>query len=94
MPRTLGDSFVHVDQIDLAVEVDQPPHEHPVAVIGDVERQIGAHVAELVPDGATLQLGIGAIPAAVGARSATSATWGSTPSCSTTPWSTSSSPAR
>jgi acyl-CoA hydrolase len=67
MPRTLGDSFVHVDQIDVGVEVDQPPHEHPVAAIGDVERQIGAHVAELVPDGATLQLGIGAIPAAVGA---------------------------
>jgi acyl-CoA hydrolase len=67
MPRTLGDSFVHVDQIDLAVEVDQPPHEHPVEVSGDVERQIGAHVAELIPDGATLQLGIGAIPAAVGA---------------------------
>ena len=67
MPRTLGDSFVHLDHIDLAVEVDQPPHEHPVEVIGDVERQIGAHVAELVPDGSTLQLGIGAIPAAVGA---------------------------
>jgi 4-hydroxybutyrate CoA-transferase len=67
MPRTLGDSFIHVDQIDLAVDVDQPPHEHPVEDIGEVERQIGAHVAELVPDGATLQLGIGAIPAAVGA---------------------------
>jgi acyl-CoA hydrolase len=66
MPRTLGDSFVHVDDIDLAVEVDQPPHPHPVAPIGEVERQIGGHVAELVPDGATLQLGIGAIPAAVG----------------------------
>lgn len=66
MPRTLGDSFVHVEQIDLAVEVDQAPHEHPVAPIGEVERQIGAHVVELVPDGATLQLGIGAIPAAVG----------------------------
>jgi 4-hydroxybutyrate CoA-transferase len=66
MPRTLGDSFVHVDQLDLAVEVSQPPHEHPVAAIGEVERQIGAHVAELVPDEATLQLGIGAIPAAVG----------------------------
>ncbi|MGZ8481131.1 MAG: acetyl-CoA hydrolase/transferase family protein [Candidatus Limnocylindria bacterium] len=66
VPRTLGDSFVHVDQIDLAVETDMPPHEHPVVAIGDVERQIGAHVAELVSDGATLQLGIGAIPAAVG----------------------------
>ncbi|MEP7040762.1 MAG: acetyl-CoA hydrolase/transferase C-terminal domain-containing protein [Chloroflexota bacterium] len=66
MPRTLGDSFVHMDQIDLAVEVNEPPHEHPVELIGEVERQIGGHVAELVPDGATLQLGIGAIPAAVG----------------------------
>lgn len=66
MPRTLGDSFVHVDEIALAVEVDELPHEHPVAPIGEVERQIGANVAELVVDGATLQLGIGAIPAAVG----------------------------
>jgi len=66
MPRTLGDSFVHVDEIDLAVEVDQPPYEHHEAPIGDVERQIGANVAELVPDGATLQMGIGSIPAAVG----------------------------
>lgn len=66
MPRTLGDSFVHVDEIDLAVEVNEPPHEHPVAAIGEVERKIGSHVAELVLDGATLQLGIGAIPAAVG----------------------------
>ncbi len=64
MPRTLGDSFIHVADIDLAVEVDQPPYEHVTARIGDVERRIGAHVAELVPDGATLQLGIGAIPAA------------------------------
>jgi acyl-CoA hydrolase len=66
MPRTLGDSFVHVDEIGLAIEVSQAPHEHPVASIGEVERQIGAHVAGLVPDEATLQLGIGAIPAAVG----------------------------
>ena len=65
MPRTLGDSFVHVDQIDLAVEVDQPPYEHGAAGIGEVERQIGAFVADLVPDGATLQMGIGSIPAAV-----------------------------
>src|SRR6476661_1218651 len=64
MPRTLGDSFIHVDDIDLGVEVDVPPYEHAAPVIGDVERRIGAHVAELVPDGATLQLGIGAIPAA------------------------------
>jgi 4-hydroxybutyrate CoA-transferase len=64
MPRTLGESFIHVSQIDLAVEVDQPPFENPRPVIGEVERQIGAFVAELIPDGATLQLGIGAIPSA------------------------------
>ena len=66
VPRTLGDSFVHVDDIDMAVECSVPPYEHHLGEIGDVERRIGEYVAELVPDGATLQLGIGAIPAAVG----------------------------
>jgi 4-hydroxybutyrate CoA-transferase len=66
MPRTLGDSFIHLDEIDLAIEVDQPPYEHREGEVGDVERRIGEHVAELVPDGATLQMGIGSIPAAVG----------------------------
>jgi 4-hydroxybutyrate CoA-transferase len=64
MPRTLGESFLHVDDIDLAVEVDVPPYVHAGPTIGEVERRIGEHVAELVPDGATIQLGIGAIPAA------------------------------
>jgi acyl-CoA hydrolase len=64
MPRTLGESFIHVDDIDLAVDVDVPPYEHAVGEIGPVELRIGEYVAELVPDGATLQLGIGAIPAA------------------------------
>jgi 4-hydroxybutyrate CoA-transferase len=65
MPRTLGDSFVHVSQIDLAIECDVLPFEHSVGAIGDIERRIGEHVADLVQDGATLQLGIGAIPAAI-----------------------------
>ncbi|HEV8546247.1 MAG TPA: acetyl-CoA hydrolase/transferase C-terminal domain-containing protein [Candidatus Limnocylindrales bacterium] len=64
MPRTLGESFVHVDDIDLAVEVDVPPYEHAEAPIEDIERRIGEHVAALIPNGATVQLGIGAIPAA------------------------------
>jgi acyl-CoA hydrolase len=64
MPRTHGDTFIHVSQIDLGVEVDQPPYEHIEGELGDVERRIGEHVAALVPDGATIQLGIGAIPAA------------------------------
>jgi len=67
LPRTLGESFIHVSAIDLAVEVDEPPHEVKVPPIGETERHIGQFVADLVPDGATLQLGIGAIPAAVGA---------------------------
>lgn len=65
MPRTLGDSFVHVDDIDFAVEVDQPPYAIEPAPIGEVERQIGGYVADLVPHEATVQLGIGAIPTAV-----------------------------
>ena len=66
MPRTLGESFIHIDQIDLAVEVDIPPYEHRDPEIGDVERRIGQYVADLVPDRATIQMGIGAIPGAVG----------------------------
>jgi 4-hydroxybutyrate CoA-transferase len=66
MPRTLGDSFVHVSKIDYAVEIDQPPYAHGDGEIGDVERRIGEFVADLIPDEATLQMGIGAIPSAVG----------------------------
>ena len=66
MPRTLGDGFIHVDDIDLGVEVDAPPYEHRVGELGEQERRIGELIADLVPDGATLQMGIGAIPAAVG----------------------------
>src|SRR3954471_3442600 len=65
LPRTLGESFIHVSDIDLAVEVDVPPYSVPMPEIGDVERRIGGFVADLVPDGATIQLGIGAIPTAV-----------------------------
>jgi 4-hydroxybutyrate CoA-transferase len=65
MPRTLGESFVHVDDIDLAIEVDQPPYTYHDPEIGDVERRIGEYVAGLIADGATLQMGIGAIPTAV-----------------------------
>lgn len=64
MPRTLGESFIHVSQIDLACEVDQPPYEARRPEIGEVERRIGGFIADLIPHGATLQLGIGAIPAA------------------------------
>ena len=67
VPRTLGESFIHVDDIDLAIECSVPPYEHQMPEIGEVERRIGGYVADLIPDGATIQMGIGAIPAAVGA---------------------------
>jgi acyl-CoA hydrolase/GNAT superfamily N-acetyltransferase len=66
MPRTHGDSFLHVSQIDCLVEHDEPLLEWPV--VGepdDVIENIAQHVARLVPDGATLQLGIGRMPDAV-----------------------------
>jgi acyl-CoA hydrolase len=66
VPRTLGESFIHVDDIDLAVDCDVPPYVHRLGEIGDTERRIGGFVADLIPDGATIQMGIGAIPAAVG----------------------------
>ncbi len=64
MPRSHGDGLIHVDAIDCMVEVDEPIHEAPPHQISDTERAIGRHCAELVDDGATLQLGIGAIPQA------------------------------
>jgi acetyl-CoA hydrolase len=66
MPRTLGDSFVHVSKLTSIVEVDEPLIELPMAPeISDVARQIGENIASLISDGATLQMGIGEIPDAV-----------------------------
>lgn len=62
MPYTSGDARLSVDEIDIAVEVDEPIGQLTAPPIGDVQRVIGENVAALVPDGATLQLGIGAIP--------------------------------
>jgi len=65
MPRVLGDSFVHVSQLDAIVEVDAPMIELGPPAIGQVETAIGRHCASLIKDGDTLQFGIGAIPDAV-----------------------------
>jgi acyl-CoA hydrolase len=65
MPRTHGDGLIHVSEIDYAVAVDDPLPEVPPHPVGAVERAIGSHCAGLVKDGATLQIGIGAIPDAV-----------------------------
>jgi acyl-CoA hydrolase len=65
MPRTRGNAFLHRSQIDAWAEVDEPLVAYPPPAVGEVERAIGARVAALVPDGATVQVGVGAIPQAV-----------------------------
>lgn len=65
MPRTHGDGQIHVDRIAFGVEVSDPLFERQPEPLSDIERAIADHVAGLVEDGATLQMGIGAIPNAV-----------------------------
>lgn len=65
MPRTMGDSFVHVSDIDFFVEESRPLVELVPPVITNTEKAIGENCAKLIEDGSTLQLGIGAIPDAV-----------------------------
>lgn len=65
MPRTYGDSFIHVSEIDRIVEQSRPLCELKEVSHNPVNDQIGAHVASLIEDGACLQLGIGAIPDAI-----------------------------
>jgi 4-hydroxybutyrate CoA-transferase len=65
MPRTRGDASLHRSQVDVWVEVDEPLLAYPPPPVGEVERSIGAGVAAIVPDGATVQVGVGAIPQAV-----------------------------
>jgi acetyl-CoA hydrolase len=66
MPRTLGDSFIHVSRLHHIVPVNYPVAELPQGGDGDdISHKIAGHIAELIPDGATMQMGIGAIPDAV-----------------------------
>lgn len=62
MPRTLGDSFIHVSKIDCAIPVDYPLSELPMGQTNEISMRIGKHVAGLIEDGSTMQMGIGAIP--------------------------------
>ncbi|MCI8855205.1 MAG: acetyl-CoA hydrolase/transferase family protein [Clostridiaceae bacterium] len=65
MPRTYGESFVHVSEIDAFISAWDPLPESKPAKISDTDRQIGKYIADLVSDGDCLQLGIGALPDAV-----------------------------
>ncbi len=65
MPYSYGDAVIHSSRLAAAVEVDSPLVEVPTAVPTETELRIGSYIAELIPDGATLQIGVGGIPNAV-----------------------------
>lgn len=65
MPRVHGNSFLHLSEVQAIVEAEEPLLELPIEPPSEVERRIAAHVAPLVPERATLQLGIGGVPNAV-----------------------------
>jgi 4-hydroxybutyrate CoA-transferase len=65
MPRTHGDTFLHVSRLSAAVETSRPLLELCMEHSTDVHLRVARHVASLIPDGATLQTGIGGIPEAV-----------------------------
>ncbi len=65
MPRTQGDALIHISKIDSVVEVGEPLHEVPMPLLTEADIAIGRHIAELIENGATLQMGIGSIPNAV-----------------------------
>jgi acyl-CoA hydrolase/GNAT superfamily N-acetyltransferase len=62
MPRTLGDSCLHIYDLDVLVPTDEPILEVPMVEITDETRQIAEYIAALIEDGSTLELGIGRIP--------------------------------
>ena len=65
MPRTHGDGIIHISELDIFVEHTSPIHEHLLPKPNKIEQKIGDYIAELIDDGATLQMGIGSIPNAV-----------------------------
>jgi acyl-CoA hydrolase len=65
MPRTMGDTFLHVSRVNAFVEVSHPLAEYPRHEVSDLHRAIARRVAPLIPDGAVIQTGIGGIPEAV-----------------------------
>ncbi|MCH8065228.1 MAG: acetyl-CoA hydrolase/transferase family protein [Chloroflexi bacterium] len=65
MPRTHGRSFIHISEATAVVENDNPLPELPTPAMRDEDEAIGKAIAEMVPNGATIQLGIGGVPNAV-----------------------------
>ncbi len=68
MPRTFGDTIIHVNEVDYIIEVDYEVPELSSGKTSDKDKIIGKYIAELIEDGSTIQLGIGGIPNAVAAE--------------------------
>jgi len=62
MPRSLGNSFIHVSQVDKIVEVSKDLPELNIPPATEIDKKIGNYIADMVEDGSTIQLGIGGIP--------------------------------
>jgi acyl-CoA hydrolase len=65
MPRTFGDSVIHINDIDYVIEADYPVPELEIVEPSEKDKIIGRYIADLIDDGSTIQLGIGGIPNAV-----------------------------
>ncbi|BDD01618.1 acetyl-CoA hydrolase/transferase family protein [Persicobacter psychrovividus] len=65
MPRCMGDGIIHIDRFDACFDIDEPLYELNIPAANETEKRIGNFIAEMIPDGATLQMGIGGIPNAV-----------------------------
>src|SRR5215510_2071469 len=62
MPRTHGDSFVHLDRLDALVDVDTPLVEYRHPETGEVGERVARYIASIIDDGSTLQIGLGRVP--------------------------------
>ncbi|MGA7404300.1 MAG: acetyl-CoA hydrolase/transferase C-terminal domain-containing protein, partial [Pseudolabrys sp.] len=62
MPRTHGESFVHLDRFDALVKVDGPVAEYVHPKIGDIAERVARYIASIIDDGSTLQIGLGRVP--------------------------------
>ena len=87
MPRTLGDSFIHLSRLTALVETDYPIPEAPQGGSSDLHLKVGQNIAAMIPNGATLQMGIGSIPDAVLQNLTNHKDLGSIPSSSPMAWS-------
>jgi len=87
MPRTLGNTVVPMSKVAAFSRTDRPLIEAAHSELSEDAEKIGRIIADLVPDGACLQMGIGAIPTQCCHGWGTRTTWASTPRCSPTDWS-------